>query len=76
MSGFLAAVGNQPWDIVALKRTYEHKAPPRRLRPDGAFPLDVVSRGFQFIGRKTSKKPGGSALQSGRPQATHGGAGC
>lgn len=57
MADFLHAVGNQPWDIIALKRTYERKAPPEGLVPMAGTPLDLISKGFQLLARKTHAKP-------------------
>jgi ubiquinone/menaquinone biosynthesis C-methylase UbiE len=57
MSDFLSAVAMQPWDIVRMKRTYEHKTPPSGLNTGAASALDIISRGFQFLGRKTRVKP-------------------
>lgn len=51
-SKFLAAVGRQPWAIVAYDLSFENKPPPSSIDRSQCAPLDLIVRGFRFIGRK------------------------
>jgi len=52
-SMFLASVGRQPWDILQYTMTYEDKLPPAGIVRDQCHPLELIARGFVFIGQKS-----------------------
>ena len=49
---FLAAVGRVPWDIVSYNIRFEDKPLPEYVDRTVASELDLLTRGFRFIGRK------------------------
>ena len=51
-SMFLAAVGRVPWDIVSYNIRFEDKPLPEYVDRTVASELDLLTRGFRFIGRK------------------------
>lgn len=50
---FLQHVGKQPWNIVRFDRTYETKPIPDEVDKDVASELDLLTKEFRFVGRKT-----------------------
>ena len=51
-SEFLAVVGRLPWSILKYLPSYEQKPVPMHARLQDVAPIDLVTKGFRFIGQK------------------------
>lgn len=51
-SKFLASVGRQPWSILAYDITFEGKAPPASVDRTQCSEMELLVRGFRFVGRR------------------------